>query len=470
MAFTNGKSLLLIEKEESIRRRIREKCNEYGHLEIREIASSDELPATEEEFCQLSPDIVVLDIFFPGLNPEDFLKQVQLTLPEGGRVIILSHARDKRRIEAALQAGADFFIDKEHIDYSLDGILDVIFANKIVTKRLKVKEEEISSILETQQEMICRFTPDTTLTYINKAYADMFGTTQEALKGTRFLDFIPGEEHARIKRFLQSFGPENPTKSYRHKVELPDGSVGWQEWTDYAFFDDQGNITGFQSVGRDVSKEVRLSEALEKSEEKERRLIANDLHDHIGQKLTYAKLRIEDALGLPQGDEKEQMCGDVLDLIRESIKEVRLVSHRLVAGFKEGEDFESSLNELAKSFERMSKVRVNFCTDHIPKTLTREAKANLYHIIQEAFTNIMKHAEASKVNMSLFLRGNTLHLHIRDDGKGADLSQPMMKSGFLTMKYRVNQLDGDIRFHSTPGKFFEIKIKLPAGEVLHRDA
>jgi PAS domain S-box-containing protein len=146
-----------------------------------------------------------------------------------------------------------------------------VFANALARKcadqALRESENRYRAVVETQTELVCRFKPDTTLTFVNSAYARYFGRSAEELIGSPFLSLVPPEAHEGIQRHLLSFSPENKFKGYEHEVFLPDGSRAWQEWTDQAFFDQRGQIVEFQSVGRDITERKRAEEALRKRDE-----------------------------------------------------------------------------------------------------------------------------------------------------------------------------------------------------------
>jgi PAS domain S-box-containing protein len=124
-------------------------------------------------------------------------------------------------------------------------------------------EQRYLSILDASPDLICRFEPDTTLTFVNRAYAEYFQSSPEALIGRRFLDFVPAEAHAEIRTHLDAITPDSPSNSYEHVVSLPDGTQAWQYWTDIGLFDDAGQLAEFQSIGRDVTYVRKLQEELE---------------------------------------------------------------------------------------------------------------------------------------------------------------------------------------------------------------
>jgi PAS domain S-box-containing protein len=140
------------------------------------------------------------------------------------------------------------------------------FARKWAEQALQESENRYRAVVETQTELVCRFKPDTTLTFVNSAYARYFDRSAEQLIGSPFLPLVPREAHEGIRQHLSSFSPSDNFKGYEHEVLLPDGSRAWQEWTDQAFFDEHGRIVEFQSVGRDVTKRKGAEEALRKKD------------------------------------------------------------------------------------------------------------------------------------------------------------------------------------------------------------
>ncbi len=464
-----GKTILLIDQDKESRNIIRGLIEKSGYFHFDEISNANSSEELSEQVMKLKPCIIIFDINFNGIDPILFIEKICRKDEYCKPLIILSEATVENRIASALEAGASFYLDKAHLEFSLPGILNMIKSHEQTEKMLTQRDEELKSVIETQEEMICRFKPDTTLTFVNQAYANTFGIEPDKLIGRSFLDFVPAKEHESIKMLLSRFDASNPTVTYRHRVELPDGSTGWQEWTDYAFFDDEGSLTSFQSVGRDITNEMLLSKALEKSEEKERRLIARDLHDHIGQMLAYVKLRIENGIAITDHTTTNNLCHEILDLVTDCMQELRKVSRRVVAGFVKDEPLVETIRSLAESFEYIAKVKVKVDIVNVKESMNPEAKSNIYRIIQEAITNILKHAEATEVSIRLHSNSGFFNLSICDNGKGADIDSHMIKKGFVTMRHRVQSMQGEISFESEPGQFFKITIKLPEPRLIENN-
>jgi len=141
-----------------------------------------------------------------------------------------------------------------------------------ITRRQQTKEALVKSevryraVVQDQTELICRFTPDGTLTFVNDAYCRYFGKKPEELLGHKLVPLIPEEDHKQVEKHFTSFSRENPVAEQEHRVIAPKGDVRWQRWTNRAIFDANGAIVEFQSVGRDVSERKKAEEALKEKE------------------------------------------------------------------------------------------------------------------------------------------------------------------------------------------------------------
>jgi PAS domain S-box-containing protein len=115
-------------------------------------------------------------------------------------------------------------------------------------RRLRETEALYRQLVEHQPNLICRFLPDSTLTFVNRAYAEFFGTNPETLVGKRFSEFLAPEEWATVESQRASCSPDTPSRQYCHSTRAADGRKCWHEWTDTAIYDEKGRLLGFQSV------------------------------------------------------------------------------------------------------------------------------------------------------------------------------------------------------------------------------
>lgn len=114
--------------------------------------------------------------------------------------------------------------------------------------------ERYRALVEDQPELVCRFLPDGTLTYVNAAYASYFGMTVQECQGFNFFELIPEESREPLRIHLAGFSRRRQTSRSEHEVVRADGSIGWMQWTDRALFDEGSDSPAeFQSVGVDIT-------------------------------------------------------------------------------------------------------------------------------------------------------------------------------------------------------------------------
>ena len=131
-----------------------------------------------------------------------------------------------------------------------------------IEDELRRSEKRYRAIVETQTELICRFLPDGTLTFVNEAYCRYFGRQPQDLVGQNFLDLIPEEEHDFVHKKFKTLTPDNQTTTYEHRAITAEGGSRWMRWVDQAIFNDQRKLVEFQSVGWDITERKEIEEEL----------------------------------------------------------------------------------------------------------------------------------------------------------------------------------------------------------------
>lgn len=137
----------------------------------------------------------------------------------------------------------------------------LLYAGKRRAERaLQQTEDRYRHVVDSQIDLICRYAPDTTLTFVNDAYCRYFGRAHAELLGHRFIDLIPEADRPRVLERVRSLVAEIRTVSYMHQATMADGSVRWQQWLDHPIVDAQGKVVEVQSIGRDIT-ELKAAEA-----------------------------------------------------------------------------------------------------------------------------------------------------------------------------------------------------------------
>ncbi len=159
------------------------------------------------------------------------------------------------------------------------GIIRDVTEHRRAEKAHRESEARYRAVVEDQTELICRFLPDKTITFVNEAYCRYFAKKQEELIGHTFTPLIPEEDYAKVEKRFASLSPKNPVVTYEHRVLAPNGEIQWQQWTNRMVLDEHGQLIEFQSVGRDITKRKLMEQALKNSSEKIKLFAYSVSHD-----------------------------------------------------------------------------------------------------------------------------------------------------------------------------------------------
>ena len=215
----------------------------------------------------------------------------------------------------------------------------VLFVAVLVRERRQVEGrlgESVSryrEVVESQTDLICRYTPDTTLTFVNEAYCRYFGRSREELLGRRFLELLPENAREAAERHVVSL-LENPiVVPDEHAVLRPDGSIGWQQWVDHAIRGRDGRVLEFQAIGRDITDRKRAEEANRKLAHVGRMAllgeltagIAHEINQPLGAILSNAEAA---EMMLESGDgDLQELRAILADIRREDLRASEVIRH-----------------------------------------------------------------------------------------------------------------------------------------------
>ena len=147
------------------------------------------------------------------------------------------------------------------------------------TQALASSEQRYRAMVEDQTELVCRFLPDYTLTFVNKSYCRFMGKSDEELVGTSFLPYIPAEERPEVIQRLANVNYENAVVTTEHRNLCYNGERRWMQWINRAFFDDANQVIEFQAVGRDITERKQFEQKLQMALAHEVEL--NELKSHF---------------------------------------------------------------------------------------------------------------------------------------------------------------------------------------------
>ena len=211
----------------------------------------------------------------------------------------------------------------------------------------------------------------------------------------------------------------------------------------------------------------RLSSQLITAQEEERRIIARELHDEVGQVLTAIKVELAIAQRAIDADGgRAQVLHGARSIADGALHTVRNLSHLLHPPLLDDLGLAAAIEWYLREFGKRHGIAVELLQDSMPERVTSDIEAAAYRIVQEALTNVAKHAHATVCRVYLQRLASTVLITIEDDGVGFDVTgveqSPERGIGLLGIRERVSQLHGTLRLESTPGKGTRLTVELPA--------
>lgn len=215
---------------------------------------------------------------------------------------------------------------------------------------------------------------------------------------------------------------------------------------------------------RRLEKELRsIPNQILVAQETERRRIAAELHDGVNQLLASIKFRLAHLDGKVEGEAAE-LVRQGTDLLNRAVTEVRRISKNLRPGELDDFGLLPAMEELVHEFRKRTGMDVKFKRRALPARLSPQVELAIYRILQEALTNIERHAKASRATISLSLDAKFATLTVIDDGIGfspAQNREPNPREhglGIINMRERAEALGGVFAVKSAPGKGSEIVV------------
>jgi len=214
----------------------------------------------------------------------------------------------------------------------------------------------------------------------------------------------------------------------------------------------------------------QLSARVLNAQEEERRRLARELHDDLGQALALLKIRLcslEKKISDDQIELKKD-CRETESYLEQIIDDIRRLSKDLSPAVLEDLGLTEGLRVLCRDFSRHHHIELTCSLFNIDSFLHPDTQINLYRFCQEALTNIQKHAHADKISVVIECQNNYITVHIKDNGIGFDMTrvsppdQTQRGMGLTTLEERACMMKGGFTIQSTPGEGTCVTLQFPA--------
>ena len=231
------------------------------------------------------------------------------------------------------------------------------------------------------------------------------------------------------------------------------------------------NARLFENVRNSRFRLQYLSKRLVEIQEAERRSMARELHDQIGQMLTGLQFSLEFGKRKADGDAKVAFQ-DAQEIVGDLIKQVRELSLKLLPSMLEDMGLLPTLEWYFEQFTHQTGIQVNFSQSGLEeKRFTQTIEITAYRIAQEGLTNAARHAQVNQVDIQITANETILKLRISDQGKGFDPERTVISRktfGLVGMRERTTLAGGKFEIISATGKGTQLEVQLPLGNPIER--
>ena len=363
---------------------------------------------------------------------------------------------------------------------------------------LAQKNQELDAIVQTAPDIIFSRQADGTRDYISSRFYEYSGAAPGSAIGFGWLEYLhPDDKERSLAQWMRCVesgqayeseyrirGVDRQYRWFRARavpLRHPDGTI--LKW--YGTCSDIHDSKMLEQSIRDNAVELermvnlrttelrRLSSRLMTMQDEERRRIAREIHDGLGQELAAAKMIVDGILSKDASPSMRQAAADASQLVDRAIQQVRTISHLLHPPLLDEVGLVSALRWYLEGLSERSGIEIQLNVD--PPDLSRlksELETAIFRIIQEALTNMFRHSGARNGSISLQENNGSIKVTVRDDGKGIEeqviqLRPESVGVGIGGMRQRVSELGGSLRLaNANPGTIVEVVIPSQRSEKL----
>jgi PAS domain S-box-containing protein len=357
------------------------------------------------------------------------------------------------------------------------------------------KNQELDAIVHTAPDIIFSRKADGSRDYISDRFYEFTGAAQGSAHGFGWLDYVHPEDKQKAMADWLLCVESGANYEAEYRMQAKDGNYRWFraravpirsdgqiiKWygTCSDIHDSKVLEQSFRDSAAELEKMVdrrtdelrRLSIRLMTMQDEERRRLARDLHDGLGQELAVAKMVLDRMILEKPADPPEEAWTQASSIIDRAIQQVRTMSHLLHPPLLDEVGLLSALSWYVDGLTKRSGIETSL--DVRPAEFPRlapEVETAVFRIVQEALTNVFRHSEASRVWITLTQKDGLIVVAVRDDGKGigrriAELQPDSVGVGIGGMKQRAKEFGGELRLtNAQPGTLVELLI--PCSSVL----
>ena len=338
------------------------------------------------------------------------------------------------------------------------------------TSDLRQTTERFRNLIQNLPDVVYELDAGGKVTFISKAVGLVLGYEPGEMLGKPWRDFIAPQdrEHYEDERQRAEAGDKLSIVALRHQTK--DGEMRWLSIHSRALFDAGKNPVGRLGVARDVSSEVlaertirELSGRLINAQEEERKLIALDLHDEMGQILSALKIGLQTLANKDKG--RREDIKEMIKLNQRVMDQIRALAYHLRPAILDSFGLVAALEDLCESMNDSKLLSVEYRFDTVDESvMPPQMRTSLFRFVQEALTNAMKHSGSLRVEVELVSNESEMVIRVRDWGKGFNVDQSLdvgKHLGLAGMRERISLVGGQLLIDSSPsGSILTVRVPL----------
>jgi PAS domain S-box-containing protein len=344
--------------------------------------------------------------------------------------------------------------------------------------RLKFGEQLFTQFMVKSPVSVAMLDSDMNYLLTSQRWIDEMAGEVHDLIGKNHFKIIKNQPAHWLEAYERALTGHN--ESFEQDIFIrPGGKLDWIRWEVSPWYNSENKIGGIiifvemitqrkkvdEISNRLIEQRSRIAARVETVEE-ERRKIARELHDGLGQLLTAANLNLELAEQDLSDDpvQARETLVRVKDIITTTIREVRNISQNLRPAVLDDFGMVTAIRNLCDDFSRTGTVQVQFSDYEMRKHYSPAIEIATYRICQEALSNIARHSKATEASIDIYNRESFILIVIQDNGTGFDPSDPRQSnsgSGLINIRERAELLGGNVQIESRIDNGTEILIELP---------
>lgn len=351
-----------------------------------------------------------------------------------------------------------------------------VTSKRAIEEQLKEKQANLTSIIENTDDLIWYVDKDHIFKAFNTVmYEKIKGAFGIKIQyGKNAMEILP-EEYKVQWRQIHEYVMKGKKLVIERKIDLPQNKEMWIEFSCNPVINDN-EVTGACYIARDITErkenekllmenqlqqEKIRSLAIIQGQEDERRRVAMELHDGVGQILTALQMQVNYLKMQEHLQSPENELRQTAQLVDSAKQEVRRISYNLMPSVLNDFGLADAVQNLCSVMSQNTQIEIDAEIDLSSKRFAPQVEIGVFRIAQEVINNALKYSEADTIKVQLYEENNQIHLEIADNGKGFDANEITRGNGLANLSQRANLLNGTLTIDANVGLGCKVTAVIP---------